>query len=78
MRSCKFSSADKLTESYSGEKFRKDLCSDNLDKADRAGGSFGYLTQQGNDNPVKQASLNPLLKIKDLRLSNVDRVIIGN
>ena len=52
-----------LTENYSGEKFRKDLCSDNLDKADKAGDSYGYLTQQANDNPVNGASLNPLLKI---------------
>ena len=54
---------DTLTENYSGEKFRKDLCSDNLDKADKAGDSYGYLTQQVNEN---------------LRLSDVNRVIIGN
>ena len=66
------------TENHSGEKFRKDLCSDNLDKADKTGDSYGYLNQQANDSPVNGASLNPLLKIKNLRLSNVNRVIIGN
>ena len=69
---------DTLTENYSGEKFRKDLCSDNLDKADKAGDSYSYLAHQANGNPVNGASLNPLLKIKKLRLSNVNRVIIGN
>ena len=38
-RSYKFSSADTLTENYFGEKCRKDLCSDNGDKADKAGDS---------------------------------------
>ena len=69
---------DTLTENYSGEKFRKDLCSDNLDKADKAEDSYDYLTQQANDSPVNSASLNPLLKIKNLRPSNINRVIIGN
>ena len=77
-RSCKFSSADTLPENYSGEKFSKDLCFDNLDKADKAGDSYGYLTQQANDNPVNGASLNPLSKIKNLRLSNVNKVMMGN
>ena len=36
-------------------------------------GSCGYLNQQGIDNPV-----NPSLKLKNLRLSNVITVIIGN
>ena len=40
--------------------------------------SYDYLIQQANDNPVNSPSLNPLLKIKNLRLSNVNRVIIGN
>ena len=40
---------------------------------------YGYLNQQAGVNPVNGASLNPLLKIKNLRLrSNVNRVIIGN
>ena len=52
--------------------------SDNLDKADKAEDPYDYLIQQANDNPVNSASLNPLLKIKNLRLSNVNRVIIGN
>ena len=54
-----------LTENYSGEKFRKDLCSDNLDKADKAGDLYGYLNQQANDNPINGASLNPLSKTKN-------------
>ena len=54
------------------------MSSDNLDKADKAEDPYGYLTQQANDNPVNSASLNPLLKIKNLRLSNVNRVFIGN
>ena len=69
---------DTLTENYSGEKFRKDLCYDNLDEADKTGDSYGYLNQQANDSPVNGASLNPILKINNLRLSNVNRVIIGN
>ena len=60
------------------KKFRKDLYSDNLDKADKAEDSYSLLNQQANDNPVNGASLNPLLKIKNFRLSNVNRVIIGN
>ena len=44
-RSCNFSSAETLTENHIGEKCRKDLCSDNLDKADKAGDSYGYLNQ---------------------------------
>ena len=36
-------------------------------------GSCGYLNQQGIDNPV-----NSSLKLKNLRLSNVITVIIGN
>ena len=43
-RSCKFSSAETITENYSGEKFRKGLCSDNLDKADKAGDLYDCLT----------------------------------
>ena len=54
------------------------MCSDNLDKADKTGDSYGYLNQQANGSPVNRASLNPLLKIKNLRLSNVHRVIIVN
>ena len=54
-----------LTENYSEEKFRKDLCSDNLDKADKAGDLYGYLNQQANDNPINGASLNPLSKTKN-------------
>ena len=69
---------DTLTENYSGEKCRKDLPSENLDKADKAGGSYGYLNQQANSDPINGGSLNPLLKIKHLRLSNVNRVIISN
>ena len=69
---------DTLTENYPGATFRKKLCSDNLDKAQKAGDSYGYLKQHANDSPVSGASLNPLLKIKNLRLSNVNRVIIGN
>ena len=67
-----------LTENYPGATFRKKLCSDNLDKAQKAGDSHGYLKQHANDSPVSGASLNPLLKIKNLRLSNVNRVIMGN
>ena len=48
---------------FSGEKSRKDLCCDNLDKADKAGDSYGYLNQQVNGNPINGESLNPLLKI---------------
>ena len=40
--------------------------------------SYGYLNKKVNGNPVNGASLNPLLKIKNLRLSNVNRVIIGS
>ena len=69
---------DTLTENYSGEKCRKDLPSENLDKADKAGDSYGYLNQQANGDPINGGSLNPLLKIKHLRLSNVNRVIISN
>ena len=69
---------DTLTENYSGEKFKKDLCYDNIDKADKTGDSYGYLKQQANDSPVNVASLNPILKINNIRLSNVNRVIIGN
>ena len=54
------------------------MCSDNLDKADKTGDSYGYLYIRANDSPVNRASLNPLLKIKNLRLSNVNRVVIGN
>ena len=44
----------------------------------RLGISYGHLNQKVNGNPVNGASLNPLLKIKNLRLSNVNRVIIGS
>ena len=74
----KFSSADTLTKKYFREKCRKDLCSDNLDKADNAGDSYGYLNRQANDNPINRVSSNPLLKIKKLRLRNVNTVIIFN
>ena len=53
-----------LTESFSGEKCKKDLCSNNLDKADKAGDWYGYLNQQIKDNPTNWESLNLLLKIK--------------
>ena len=66
-----------LTENYSGEEIKKDLCSDNLDKAEKAGDSYGYLSQQANNNPVNRASLNPLSKINNSKLSNVNRVLIG-
>ena len=73
-----YHSADTLTENYTGEKIRNDLCLDNLDKADKVGDSYGCLNQQANSNPVNGASLNPLLKIKNLRQSNVNRVIVVN
>ena len=56
--------SDFLTESFSGEKCRKDLCSNNLDKADKAEDWYGYLNQQIKDNPTNWESLNLLLKIK--------------
>ena len=40
--------------------YEGDLCSDNLDKADKAEDSYDYLTQQANDNPLNSVSLNPL------------------
>ena len=52
-----------LIENYSGEKCRKDLCSDNLDKADKTGVSYGYINQQADDNPIVEAPLIPLSKI---------------
>ena len=64
-----------LTENFSGEKGRKDLCFDNLDKADKNGELYGCLNQQANGNPINEASLDPLLKIQSLKLSNVNRVI---
>ena len=45
-----FSSADTLTENYSGEECRKDVCPYNLDKADQAWNS--YLNQQANQNSI--------------------------
>ena len=77
-RSCKFSSAETLTKNYFGEKCSKDLCSDSLDIVYKAGDSYGYSNQQDNGNSINVTSLNPLLKIKNLRLSNVNRVIIDN
>ena len=59
-------------------KIKEDLCSDNLKKAHKAGGSFGYLNQEANDNPINEASFNPLLKTKNIRLSHVNMVIISN
>ena len=52
--------------------------SDNLDKAYKTGDSYGCLNQQANDSTMIGVSLNVLLKIKNLRLSNVNSVTIGN
>ena len=66
---------DILNDNYSGAKCGKDLYSD---EADKSWGSYGYLNQEANDNPINRALLNPLLNVKNLRLSNVNSVIIDN
>ena len=42
------------------------------DEGDNAGDSYGHLHQPANNNSVNGASLNPLLQITNLMLSNVD------
>ena len=69
---------EKIGASYSNKQKPKNVVifTDSMLKSLRMKESNKNLND--NDNPINGTSLNPLLKIKDLKLSNLNRVTIDN
>ena len=79
-RNKEFSQVESVTESEScfDSKSECILSSDNLGKGDRSRNTNGSFRHQSNEKSINEASSNPLSKIKNLRIRNINRVIIGN
>ena len=66
------------SETYFSVKSNCTLRSDNLGKGDKSRNENGSFRHQSDDTSINEASLNPLSKIRNLRIRNINRVIIGN